>query len=54
MNIYQKTKIGGGGGGAVKTHKDFYPRNGPKRVELHLFRAFDFFKHGHFVPNQVA
>ena len=50
MNIYQKTK----NGGPVKTDKDIYPRNGPKRFELHLFRAFDVFKHGHFVPNQVA
>ena len=42
------------GGRAVKTDKDFYPRNGPKRFELQLFRAFDVFKHGHFIPNQVA
>ena len=52
MTIYQKTK--NGGGGAVKTDKDFCPRNGPKRFELQLFCAFDVFKHGHFVPNQVA
>ena len=50
MNIYKKTK----NGGPVKTDMDFYPRNGPKRFELHLFRAFDVFKHGHFVPSQVA
>ena len=50
MNIYKKTK----NGGPVKTDKDFYPRNGPKRFELHLFRAFDVFKHGHFVPNHVC
>ena len=39
INIYEKTK----NGGPVKTDKDFYPRNGPKRFELHLFRAFDVF-----------
>ena len=52
MNIYKKTK----NGGPVKTDKDFYPINGPKRFELQLFPAFDVFKHGHghFVPNQVA
>ena len=50
MNIYKKTK----NGGPVKTDNDFYPRNRPKRFELHLFRAFDVFKHGRFVPNQVA
>ena len=37
MNIYKKTK----NGGPVKIDKDFYPRNAPKRFELHLFRAFD-------------
>ena len=37
MNIYKKTK----NRGPVKTDKDFYPRNTPKRFELHLFRAFD-------------
>ena len=50
MNIYKKTK----NGGPVKSDMDFYPRNGPKRFELHLFRAFNVFKHGHFVPNHVA
>ena len=52
MNIYtcKKTK----NGRPVKTDKDFCPRNGPKRFELQLFRAFNVFKHGHFVPNQVA
>ena len=49
-NIYKKTK----NKGPVKTDKDFCPRNGPKRFELQLFRAFDVFKHSHFVPNQVA
>ena len=43
-----------GGGGAVKTDKDFCPRNGPKRFELQLFRAFDVYLHGHFVTNRVA
>ena len=33
MNIYKKTK----NGGPVKTDKDFYPRNGPKRFELICF-----------------
>ena len=32
MNIYKKTK----NGRPVKTEKDFCPRNGPKRFELHL------------------
>ena len=50
MNINKKTK----NGGPVKTDKDFCPRNGPKRFKLQLFRAFDVFKHGYFVPNQVA
>ena len=43
MNIYKKSKMGGGGGGAVKTDKDFCHRNEPKKFELQLFRAFDVF-----------
>ena len=50
MNIDKKTKKGGGG--AVKTDKDCCPRNGPNNLQL--FRAFDVFRRGHFVPNQVA
>ena len=50
MTIYKKTK----NRGPVKTDKDFCPRNGPDRFELQLFRAFDVFKHRHFVPNQDA
>ena len=50
MNIYKKPK----NGGPVKIDKDFCPRNRPKKSEIQLFHAFDVFKHGHFVPNQVV
>ena len=41
LNVNVKTKKGGGGG-AVKSDKDFCHRKAPKRFELQLFRAIDF------------
>ena len=48
MNIYKKTK----NGGAVKTDKDFCPRNGPKRfAELQIiFTVVSVFTKENFNP----
>ena len=50
MNIYKKTK----NGGPVKTDKDFCPETDLKGLNYSFIRAFDVFKHDHFVPNQVV